>query len=145
MSSKTAECMRWHAEERINDGVFRYPTDSLAWKDFDRKNTCFALDNRNVRLGLAVDGFNPFRSMNIVHSTWPVMLIPYNLPPWMCMKQPFLILSTLIDGPKGPGDKIDVYLQPLIEELKNYGMKVYKHLMHQPTKCFKCMLLCCGQ
>ena len=34
------------------------------------------------------------------------------------MKQPFLILSTLIDGPKGPGDKIDVYMQPLIDELK---------------------------
>ena len=34
------------------------------------------------------------------------------------MKQPFLILSTLIDGPKGPGDKFNVYMQPLIEELK---------------------------
>lgn len=27
------------------------------------------------------------------------------------------ILSLLIDGPKGPSDKINVYLQPLIEEL----------------------------
>ena len=120
--------MRWHVEERINDGVFRHLADSLAWKDFDRKNTCFALDNRNVRLGLAADGFNLFRSMNIVHSTWPVILIPYNLPPWMCMKQPYLILSTLIDGPKGPGDKIDVYLQPLIEELNelwNEGVQTF--------------------
>ena len=33
------------------------------------------------------------------------------------MKQPFLILSTFIDGPKGPGDNIDVYMQSLIEEL----------------------------
>ena len=33
------------------------------------------------------------------------------------MKQPFFILSVLIDGPKGSGNKIDVYLQPLIEEL----------------------------
>lgn len=55
--------------------------------------------------------------MNIAHSTWLVVLVVYNLPPWMCMKQPFFILSLLIDGPKGPGDKIDVYLQPLIEEL----------------------------
>ncbi|XP_028061586.1 uncharacterized protein LOC114265045 [Camellia sinensis] len=118
MSSKTAKLMGWHAEERVDDGVLRHPADSLAWKDFDRRNTCFASNSRNVRIGLATDGFNPFRSMNIVHSTWPIVLIPYNLPPWMCMKQPNLILSVLIDGPKGPGDKIDVYLQPLIEELK---------------------------
>ncbi|CAL5430629.1 unnamed protein product [Camellia sinensis] len=118
MSSKTAKLMRWHAEERVDDGVLRHPADSLAWKDFDRRNTCFASNSRNVCLGLATDGFNPFRSMNIVHSTWPIVLIPYNLPPWMCMKQPNLILSVLIDGPKGLGDKIDVYLQPLIEELK---------------------------
>ncbi|KAL6213985.1 hypothetical protein ACLB2K_013423 [Fragaria x ananassa] len=34
------------------------------------------------------------------------------------MKQPYIYLSVLIDGPQAPGDKIDVYLQPLIEELK---------------------------
>ncbi|KAK9148614.1 hypothetical protein Scep_007371 [Stephania cephalantha] len=42
----------------------------------------------------------------------------YKLPPWLCMKQPFLILFVLIDGPNGPGDKIDVFMQPLIEKLK---------------------------
>ncbi|XP_062028723.1 uncharacterized protein LOC133744669 [Rosa rugosa] len=118
MSSKTATLMRWHAEKRTNDGVFRHPADSLAWKDFDKKHPSFSGDIRNVRLGLASDGFNPFRTMNIVHSTWPVILVPYNLPPIMLMKQPFIYLSVFIDGPKGPGDKIDVYLQPLIEELK---------------------------
>ncbi|XP_040364493.1 uncharacterized protein LOC121050025 [Rosa chinensis] len=118
MSSKIATLMRWHAEKRTDDGVFRHPADSLAWKDFDKKHPSFSGDIRNVRLGLASDGFNPFRTMNIVHSTWPVILVPYNLPPMMLMKQPFIYLSVLIDGPKGPGDKIDVYLQPLIEELK---------------------------
>lgn len=86
MSSKMAKLMRWHAEERTDDGVFRHPVDSLAWKDFDHWNIDFSNDCRSVRLGLASDGFNPFRTMNIVHSTWPVVLIPYNLPPWMCMK-----------------------------------------------------------
>lgn len=36
----------------------------------------------------------------------------------MCLKQPYLILSTLIDGPNEPGNKNDVYLQPLVDELK---------------------------
>ncbi|XP_073102502.1 uncharacterized protein [Elaeis guineensis] len=117
MSSKTAELMRWHEKERTKDGVQRHPADSIAWRTFDERNPSFAADCRNIRLGLAADGFNPFRSMSIAHSTWPVVLIPYNLPPWMSMKQPFFILSVLIDGPKGSGNKIDVYLQPLIEEL----------------------------
>ncbi|GKC42991.1 transposon, En/Spm-like protein [Tanacetum coccineum] len=50
--------------------------------------------------------------------TWPVVLIPYNLPPWICMKQQSLILSSIIPGGKAPGDDIDIYLIPLIKELK---------------------------
>ncbi|GLT95295.1 hypothetical protein SLE2022_129870 [Rubroshorea leprosula] len=56
--------------------------------------------------------------MNVTYSTWPVILIPYNLPPWLCMKQPNLILSLLIPGPKSPGNKINIFMQPLIEELQ---------------------------
>ncbi|GLU06513.1 hypothetical protein SLE2022_235410 [Rubroshorea leprosula] len=118
MSSKTASLMRWHDEERTKDGLIRHPADSLAWKHFDEKYPDFAVDPRNLRLGLASDGFNPFKSMNVTYSTWPVILIPYNLPPWLCMKQPNLILSLLIPGPKSPGNKIDIYMQPLIEELQ---------------------------
>ncbi|XP_024630394.2 uncharacterized protein [Medicago truncatula] len=118
ISSKTASFMTWHKDNRSKDGLMRHPADSFAWKDFDRRYSDFSRDARNVRLGLASDGFNPFKTMTISHSTWPVVLIPYNLPPWMCMKQPNFILSLLIPGPKGPGNNIDVYMQPLIEELK---------------------------
>ncbi|XP_042460734.1 uncharacterized protein LOC122044289 [Zingiber officinale] len=110
--------MKWHAKERVDDGVFRHPADSLAWKQFDVKWPEFASDSRNVRLGLASDGFNPFRTMNIAHSTWPVVIVVYNLPPWLCMTQSSFILSILVDGPKSPGNKIDVYMQPLIDDLK---------------------------
>ncbi|KAL6205544.1 hypothetical protein ACLB2K_022802 [Fragaria x ananassa] len=118
MSFKTATLMRWHVKKRTYDGVFRHPADSLAWKNFDSKHSSFFANIRNVRLGLASDGFNPFRTMNIPHSTWPVILVPYNLPPTLLMKQPYIYLSVLIDRPQAPGDNIDVYLQPLIEELK---------------------------
>ncbi|CAN6676733.1 unnamed protein product [Malus baccata var. baccata] len=137
MSSKTASLMKWHAEERINDGVLRHPADTPAWKAFDAKYPDFASGIRNVRLGLASDGFSPFRTMFKPHSTWPVILMPYNLPPWMCMKQPFYILSILIDGPHGPGNKIDVYLQPLIDELKELwqeGVLTYDASMNQMFK-----------
>ncbi|XP_019189011.1 PREDICTED: uncharacterized protein LOC109183385 [Ipomoea nil] len=110
--------MRWHKERRIDDGEYlRHPADSKAWKDFDQEFPWFANDARNVRLGLASDGFNPFGNMDNSYGMWPVILIPYNLPPWMCMKDPFFMLTLLIPGPKAPGRDIDVYLQPLIEDL----------------------------
>ncbi|GJU51545.1 uncharacterized protein Tco_1221100 [Tanacetum coccineum] len=119
MSPHTASQMTWHAKERVDDGLMRHPADSPAWKMFDKKYLKFRCKIRNVRLGLTSDGFNPFRTMTISHNTLPVILIPYNLLLWLCMKQPSFILSILIDGPKAPGDKIDVYLQLLIDELKD--------------------------
>ena len=99
MCSKMADSLRWHEEKRSKDGKLRHPADGLAWKDFDRVHPDFTLDCRNVRLGLSSDGFNPFRTMSISHSTWPVMLMIYNLPPWMCMKFEYSILSLHIPGP----------------------------------------------
>ncbi|XP_070023273.1 uncharacterized protein [Nicotiana sylvestris] len=117
MCSKTADTLRWHDEERSKDGKLRHPADGKAWKDFDSLHSEFARDSRNLRLGLASDGFNPFRTMSISHSTWPVISMVYNLPPWMCMKPEYCMLSLLIPGSRSPGNDIDVYLQPLIEEL----------------------------
>ena len=52
----TAKNMRWHAEERQDDGILRHPTDSNAWKDFDKKHVEYSLEPRNVRLELATVG-----------------------------------------------------------------------------------------
>ncbi|XP_035547412.1 uncharacterized protein LOC108987287 [Juglans regia] len=129
MSKKTAQAMRWHAEERVDDPNFmRHPADSRVWKDFDNKYDWFAQDPRNVRLGLASDGFNPFNNMSKPYSIWPVLLVPYNLPPWSCMKEPYLMMSLLIPGPKAPGNDIDVFLRPLIDELTELweeGIRTY--------------------
>ncbi|CAL8988567.1 unnamed protein product, partial [Prunus brigantina] len=119
MSKYTTSQMRWHFDKRVDDyGVMRHPTDSIAWKEFDRMYPEFAQEPRNIRLGLATDGFNPFGSMSTSYSMWPVVVVPYNLPPWMCMKQQYSIMTLLIPGPKAPGKDIDVYLRPLIDELK---------------------------
>ena len=52
----------------------------------------------------------------------------YNLPPCMCMKSEYSILSLLITGPRSLGNDIDIYLQPLIDELKllwDSGVETY--------------------
>ncbi|KAH1081576.1 hypothetical protein J1N35_021337 [Gossypium stocksii] len=127
MSSKTAEFRTWHNDQRTDDGLSRHPTDSLAWKSFDNKFPSFASDPRSVKIGLASDEFNPFKIMSTSYSTWPVVLVPYNLPPWLCMKQSSLILSMIIPGEKGLGYDIDINLEPLIDELKQLwaGVETY--------------------
>ncbi|XP_019231381.1 PREDICTED: uncharacterized protein LOC109212211 [Nicotiana attenuata] len=117
-SSEIASDMTWHHDQRLKDGVLRHPADSDAWKHFDTSNPGFFRDPRNVRLGLASDVINPFGNLSVSHSTWPVIITVYNLPLWMCMKQPYCFLSLLIPGPKAPGNDIDVYLEPLVDELQ---------------------------
>ena len=69
--------------------------------------------------------------MNSSYCTWPIVLVNYNLPPWLCMKQENLILSTLISGPDSLKNSIDVYMHPLIVKLKalwNVGIETYDSL-----------------
>nr|GEY04550.1 hypothetical protein [Tanacetum cinerariifolium] len=111
--------MTWHATGKCTEpGKMQHPVDGKAWKDFDTKYSDFAAEPRNVRLGLAADSFNPFSNLSQSYSIWPVILTTYNLPPWLCMKESYFMLTLLIPGPKSPGKDIDVYLRPLIDDLK---------------------------
>ncbi|KAJ0021408.1 hypothetical protein Pint_31854 [Pistacia integerrima] len=126
-SPKMAEELQWQFKHKSEDGKMRHPVDSIAWDLVNYKWPAFVEDPRNLRLGLAVDGFNPFSNMSTTYSCWPVMLVTYNLPPWLCMKKENITLA-LIPGPKQPSKDIDVYLQPLIEDLQelwNNGVTVY--------------------
>ncbi|KAL3509899.1 hypothetical protein ACH5RR_029300 [Cinchona calisaya] len=117
-SSRSAKHMRWHAENMRDPSVVYHPSDSEAYKHFDRKHPNFALDPRNVRLGLCANGFNPFNNNDKPYSCWPIIVTPYNLPPKICMSAPYMFLTRLIPGPHNLKSRIDVYLQPLIDELK---------------------------
>jgi len=115
MSSKTVDSMTWHASKDNQDRLMRHPRDFEAWKTFDQLHLQFANDPRNVRLGLATDGFNPFGTMSTSHSIWPIVLIPYNRPPLEFMKQTSFMLSMIIHSKQMAGNDIDVYLKPLIK------------------------------
>ncbi|GJU28926.1 hypothetical protein Tco_1172515 [Tanacetum coccineum] len=119
-SSHTAKEMTWHATGKCTEpGKMQHPVDGRAWKNFDIKYLDFAKELRNVRLGLAVDGFNLFGNLSQSFSMWLLILTTYNLPPWLCMKESSFMLTLLIPGHKSSGKDIDVYLRPLIEDLKD--------------------------
>ncbi|GJU53474.1 hypothetical protein Tco_1227188 [Tanacetum coccineum] len=118
-SSHTAKEMIWHATGKcMEPDKMQHPVNGRAWKNFDTKYPDFAREPRNVRLGLAADGFNPFGNLSQAYNMWLVILTTYNLPLWLCMKESSFMLTLLIPSPKSLGKDIDVYLRPLIEDLK---------------------------
>ncbi|XP_066337710.1 uncharacterized protein [Miscanthus floridulus] len=112
-----AKLLRWYKEDRKVDNMLRHPADGSQWRAIDREFSEFANEVRNLRFALSTDGMNPFGQQSTSHSTWPVTLCIYNLPPWLCMKRKFIMMPILIQGPRQPGNDIDVYLKPLVEEL----------------------------
>jgi hypothetical protein len=56
--------------------------------------------------------------------------MPYNLPATKCMKEEVTFLALIISGPKNPCMKINVYMQPLIEELKVLWQEVEAYYSH---------------
>ncbi|CAL2246936.1 unnamed protein product [Prunus armeniaca] len=126
--AEIAEQLRWDHTNKSHDSKMTHPVDSIACETINRKWDSFNSDPRNIRFGLATNGFNPFQDLSSRYSCWPIILATYNLPPKLCMSTENLILTLLIPGPKQPGNDIDVYLTPLIEDLKELwinGVVVY--------------------
>jgi hypothetical protein len=92
-SEKIANLLRWHMDfpNPDRDTVMKSIADSLAWQHVDSHvDPLFKLDPRNMRFGLALDGMNSFRHNNTQHSTWPIMILLYNLPPFLVTKKLFI-------------------------------------------------------
>jgi hypothetical protein len=99
-----------------SDGVMRFQHDTPEWEHINETWPWFAAEARNVRLGLAMDGVNPHKLMKKPNSIWPVLLMNYNIPPWLAMKKGHVMLTLIIPGPSAPKNP-DVWLAPVIEEL----------------------------
>jgi hypothetical protein len=131
-----AKLLRWHKDDRKKDEMLRHPADGRQWRKIEREFEDFAGEARNIWFGLSTDGMNPFGEQSCSHSTWPVNLCIYNLPPWLCMKRKFIMMPVLIQGPKQPGNDIDVYLRPLVDELLQLwakpGVRVWDEHKQEP-------------
>ena len=94
-----------------------------------------------MRLGLCSDGFNPYiQASSSPYSCWAVIVTPYNLPPEMCMSKPYMFLSCRIPGPSNPKASIDVYLEPLIDDLKKLFILTYDVSRKQKFMMRECLM-----
>ncbi len=108
----------WHTRNKNINGKVRHVLDSKTWQHIDNTWLDFATKPKNVRLGLATNGVNPFRDKNNVWSAWPVLLLIYNLLPWLVTKKFFMLLSFIISGLESvKSANFDVLITLLIKEL----------------------------
>jgi hypothetical protein len=126
---RDAELVCCHSEKRRkNDEEIRHPADGTQWKFFDLQYQSFGSESRNIRFALSTDGMNPYGKNRTVHNTWSVILVMYNLSTWLCHKRKYLMLPILIQGPKQAGINIDVFLEPLMEDMAklwNEGVRMW--------------------
>jgi hypothetical protein len=102
----------------FSDGKLRHPSDGKQWKCFNAKFLEFGDEMRNVRFTLSTNGMNLFGDLSSSHNTWLVILTIYNLPPWLYQKRRYLLLTMIISRPRQLGNDIDVFLEPLMEDMK---------------------------
>lgn len=144
-TKEASEEAQWHKLKRQpSEKEMSHPADGEAWQHFDRVYPDFAKGARNLRLGLATDGFNPFSEQNSRYNMWPVLVVPYNLPPWACMQESNFMMALLIPGPKSPGKDFDVFLEPLIEDLLELwkGVRTYDANTRQTFSLHAAVLWC---
>ena len=60
------------------------------------------------------------------------------------MKDEYMFLSIIGPGPRNLKEKLDVFLQPLIAELKHLWEGVYKHMMYLVSITSRCEQHLCG-
>jgi len=95
----------------------KHPCDGEAWQQFDIDFPDFGNDLRNVSLAVSTDGFTPFSLTAATYSCWPVFVTPLNLPPGVLLRPEYIFLALVVPGPKHPGTKLNILMQPLVDEL----------------------------
>ena len=117
-SKANASDMRLQAEHEVVEGEMQNCSNSIAWKHFNTVHPDFAVESRYVRLGLCTDGFQPFGQSGKHYSSWPVILMVYNLPPWLRMKETSMFLTVLVSGPRNLKHKLDVFFATSYSQVK---------------------------
>ena len=75
---------------------------------------------------IAIDVVNPYSLQNTNYYIWLVVVINKNIPPWLSVNNEHLMLALIVPS-RRKVKNMDVYLQPLVDELKKLwdGINVY--------------------
>ena len=124
-SKRLSKLNLWHHFHKSEDGKMRHTADSPQWNfvhtelEPEAGNDMFGRDPRDIHLGLALDGMNPYSEKRSTQSLTPVIMFNYNMPPWLVTKKFFVMLCLLIPTKfRLTSSNFDVFIQPLVDELQ---------------------------
>lgn len=80
------------------NGLMRFLVHSKQWISVRSIDLQFIQKNKNWYARMVVDGMNPFGNQNTHHSMWPVLIVLYNLLPWLVVRHLFISLFLIISG-----------------------------------------------
>ena len=78
-----------------------------------------------------MDDVNPYSLQNTNYYVWPVVVINNNIPPSLSMKNEHLMLVLIVPG-RRQVKNMDVYLQPLVDELKELCEEIHVYDVLRP-------------
>ena len=87
-----------------------------------------------------MDGINPYSLQNTNYYVFPVVVINNNIPPWLSVKNEHLMLALIVPGRIQVKD-MDVYLQPLVDELKELWEGIHVYDVSRPITTEKSFML----
>ena len=104
--SNIAGLMQMHFANGSIDGMVRSVFDSKAWKHINNTWPKICYITTECTPWTCIGWDEPFADLLTRHSTWPVMTLNYNLPPWLVTKE---FCHVVIDHPREGVSKMSQY------------------------------------
>ena len=96
----------------------RIPIDSITMKHIeDTWPEKFKDEVQSLWINIAMDGVNPYSLQNTNYYVWLVVVINNNTLAWLSVKNANIMLARIVHA-RRQAKNMDVYLQPLVDELK---------------------------
>ncbi len=143
-----AELVLYSSRRETEAGVTSDIMDSKLWEKLRLEQPAFMGRTRNLLLGLSSDGTviqEAARSdgQQQQYSVWPIVLVCYNLPPWLRYLFGFLFVVGVVDGPSPGSVGVMSALEVVVDQLLylyRHGVEVYD-AYHQDTVVVRAMLV----
>jgi hypothetical protein len=78
-----------------------------------------------------MDGVNPYSLKNTNYYVCYVGVINNNIPPWLSVKNEHLMLALIVPN-RRQVKNMDVYIQPLVDELKELWERIHVYDVSRP-------------
>ncbi|XP_077050070.1 uncharacterized protein LOC143696996 [Siphateles boraxobius] len=135
------KCEQWR-HRSIPDSVMGDVYDGKIWQDFQYVNgQPFLSEPNNFALMMNVDWYQPYK--HSPYSVGVIYLVVLNLPREERFKDENMILVGVIPGPKEPKLNMNAYLEPLVDDLREFWEGVVL-MDSSPLGCqvYRAALLC---